>query len=522
MCASLLLGIDAGTTVIKSTLFALDGREVVGATHASSLLAPHPGWAEADMDAVWRAVAITVQGALRSAGVGPDDILAVGVTGQGDGTWLVDKYHRPVRPAILWSDGRTGAFVQEAHRGGLSAEVFQITGTALNSCNQGLHLRWLQENEPQSVSRTAAVLRAKDWIFLNLTGVVSTDETDASHTFFSAHSRSYDERIFSLLGIESWRDKIPPAPPPSRHVAELLRASAVELGLRPGTPVAAGPFDVAASALGAGALEAGDACSVLGTAGVLQIVTRGAVLEPPNLGYNMCYAPADRMMRLLPTMASTPNLQWFAREFCAGERVAAQAAGHNLWDELERLAQTVPVGSYGVIYHPYIDPAGERAPFVCPDARAQFTGLSSRHERRVLLRAVYEGVALSVVDCYRTMGVPVVELRLAGGGARSPLWAQILADALGAPVTVAEGQEYGARGAVINAGVAVGAFTSYADGVAHTVRPACRYLPAAARAEDYNVLLQVYRSVRDAMLPVWEARRALLQRYTEKMIAESL
>ena len=131
------------------------------------------------------------------------------------------------------------------------------------------------------------------------------------------------------------------------------------------------------------------------------------------------------------------------------------------------------------IYHPYLDPAGERAPFICPDARAQFSGLSAHHSRDVLLRAVYEGVALSVVDCYQFMGVPVTELRLAGGGARSPLWAQMLADALGCPVTVAEGSEYGAKGAIITAGIAVGVYASYADGVARTVRRARQYLPDA-------------------------------------------
>lgn len=510
--AAFLLGIDAGTTVIKSTLFALDGREVGSASRPSSLLSPQLGWAEADMDVVWRAVVRTVQGALRSAGLRAHDVLAIGVTGQGDGTWLVDAAGRPVRPAILWSDGRTGALAQEAHRAGLSAEVFQITGTALNTCNQGLHLRWLQEHEPQSVEGTAAVLRAKDWIFLNLTGVTSTDESDASHTFFSVHRRCYDERVFALLGIDRWRDKIPPAPPPGQNVAELLPAVADELGLRRGLPVTAGPFDVAASALGAGAIESGDACSVLGTAGIHQIVTERPVLEPPNLGYNLCYVPADSLLRQLPTMTSTPNLQWFVREFFAAERQAAEAGGVDLWDDLERLAESVPAGSYGVMYHPYIDPAGERGPFLSPDARAQFTGLSIQHERRVLLRAVYEGVALSVVDCYRTLGVPLVELRLAGGGARSPLWAQILADALGVPVTVAEGQEYGAKGAVINAGVATGLYASYAEGVARTVRSARRYEPVAARAEGYAALLQAYRSVREAMLPVWEQRSQVLQR----------
>ena len=164
MSTPYLLGIDAGTTVIKSTLFDVDGREVAGAVHDSSLLSPRPGWAEADMDVVWRAVVATVRQTLSTSGVSPAQVAAIGVTGQGDGTWLVDKEHRAVRPAILWSDGRTGAFVEECHRSGLSAEIFQITGTALNTCNQAVQMRWLQEHEPETLRRTAAALRAKDWI----------------------------------------------------------------------------------------------------------------------------------------------------------------------------------------------------------------------------------------------------------------------------------------------------------------------------------------------------------------------
>jgi sugar (pentulose or hexulose) kinase len=243
---------------------------------------------------------------------------------------------------------------------------------------------------------------------------------------------------------------------------------------------------------------------------VHQVVSDHPVLLPADLGYNICYGPDGRYMRLLPTMTNTPNLQWFVNEFCGAERAAAEASGANLWDELERLAGTVPLGSEGVMYHPYIDPAGERAPFVSPAARAQFTGLSMGHTRPVLLRALYEGVALSVIDCYRTMEVPLHELRVAGGGARSPLWSQILSDALGCPVIVAEGQEYGAKGAVINAGVAVGVYRSYEDAIARTVRTAQRFTPVAERTAAYAVLLEVYRSIRDAMIPVWETRARLL------------
>ncbi len=508
MCAAYLLGIDAGTTVIKSTLFDLEGREMAGAAHDSSFLTPHPGWAESDMHTVWQAVKDTVRQTLARAAVAPEQVVAIGVTGQGDGTWLIDRAGKPVRPAILWSDGRTAELVQEFWRSGVGREVFQITGTALNTCNQAVHLRWLQEHEPDTLNRTAAVLRAKDWIFLCLTGVVSTDATDASHTYFAVRTQTPDARILSLLGVEAWQHAIPPAPRPAELKAPLLASVAVELGLRAGAPVVAGPFDVAASALGVGAAFPGDACSVLGTAGVHQAMVDTPVFEPADIGYNMCHAPQGVMIRLLPTMTSTQNLQWFAREFYAPEWAAARESGANIWDALERIAAEEPFGARGVLYHPYLDPAGERAPFISSAARAQFSGLSAYHTRATLLRAIYEGVALSVLDCYETMGAPVTALRLAGGGARSPLWAQMLADALAAPVIVAEGAEYGARGAVMNAAVAMGLYASYAEAVAHMVRPARTYEPAPSNRQRYLTLLELYRAEREAMMQVWELRQA--------------
>lgn len=510
MSAAYLLGIDAGTTVIKSTLFDLEGSEIAGAAHDSSFLTPHPGWAESDMHTVWQAVQITVRQTLARAAVVPEQIVAVGVTGQGDGTWLVDRAGDPVRPAILWSDGRTADLVKNLWQSGIGHELFQITGTALNTCNQAVHLRWLQEHEPDTLGRTTAVLRAKDWIFLCLTGVISTDATDASHTYFSVQTQTYDDRIPPLLGIEAWRRAIPPAPRPAELTAPLRDAIARELGLHPGTPVTAGPFDVAASALGVGAAFPGDACSVLGTAGVHQAMVDAPVLEPADIGYNMCHAPDGVLVRLLPTMTSTQNLQWFAREFYTPEWAAAQESGANIWDALERIAAAEPLGARGVFYHPYLDPAGERAPFISSAARAQFSGVSAYHTRATLLRAVYEGVVLSVLDCYETMGAPVTSLRLAGGGARSPLWAQMLADALAAPVIVAEGTEYGARGAVMNAAVATGLFPSYAEAVARMVRPARTVPPTPGQRERYLALLEVYRAEREAMMPVWELRKTRL------------
>ncbi len=306
---------------------------------------------------------------------------------------------------------------------------------------------------------------------------------------------------------------------PSRRRVRRVRISALcalavaaELGLSPGTPVVGGPFDVAASAMGVGAITPGDACSVLGTAGVHQVVAAEPSMTPANIGYNMCYPPEGYYLRILPTMTNTQNLQWFVEQFFGDELAIARQAGANQWNRLEEIAGRVPPGANGVMYHPYIDAAGERAPFVSHHARAQFTGMSLHHTRNDLLRAVYEGVVLSALDCYAMMAVPLKRLRPAGGGARSPLWSQMLADALGCPVMVVEGSEFGAKGAVINAGVAIGLYRSYEEAVAQTVRPLHEFTPDPAQKAVYAVWLDLYRAVRDAMLPVWSARSAMLEK----------
>jgi sugar (pentulose or hexulose) kinase len=506
-----ILGIDVGTSVIKSIVFDLEGNERAVSSKENILLHPAPTWVEQDMTAVWRAVAATVREVIAGSGCLPEEIAAIGVTGQGDGTWLVDDSGQPVRNAILWMDGRTGEMVRDAHNHGLSEAVFAITGTALNTSNQALQLRWLAANEPTVLAKAHAALRAKDWIFFNLTGQVSTDESDASHTYFSAGTRGYDDHVLDLLNVTRLRRLLPDARPASANSSSLLPEMADALGLADGTPVVAGPFDVAAADLGAGVLQAGEACTILGTAGIHQLILEEPVARPVNIGYTMCHAPPHKLVRLLPTMTGTLNLQWFVREFYASELAAANTHGDDFWADLEAEAATVPLGCFGVMYHPFIDPAGERSPFVRPDARAQFTGVSVNHTRAVLLRAIYEGVVLSAMDCYEHLGVAVRVLTLAGGGARSPFWAQMFADALGCEVIVAEGSEYGARGAAMNAGVAGGLYSSYDEAVTRCVRPARSYQPHTVRTAEYQTLLHLYRTSYEALFPLWELRAAWRQ-----------
>jgi sugar (pentulose or hexulose) kinase len=230
----------------------------------------------------------------------------------------------------------------------------------------------------------------------------------------------------------------------------------------------------------------------------------------------MCHAPADRWVRLLPTMSGTLNLQWFVDEFFRDEFDRSKRDGLNPWDHMEELAGNVPPGADGVIYHPYIDPAGERAPFVFPAARAQFFGMSVHCKRETLLRAVYEGVVLSALDCYSLMPARISHLKLGGGGSRSDFWAQMFADALGCPVSVMQGKEYGACGAAINAGLAVGVFASYQEGVARMVHPAKQFTPEASRTPVYQELHRLYRQIVQASFPLWESASALRKRIRQE------
>lgn len=513
--ARYLLGVDIGTSVIKSTLFDLHGVEVAGASQEVLLLHPVEGWVELDMEAVWRSVQETLRSVVATANRAGWTIAAIGVTGQGDGTWLVGRTGAPVRHAISWLDGRTAEMVSEAHANGQSEQLFAITGTALNTANQALHLRWLQQNEAESLGRAAAALRAKDWVFLRLTGVVSTDESDASHTWFNIRQRALAPELFALLGIADCARLIPLARVAHENIAPILAAVADDLALARDTPVVAGPFDVAASDLGAGVLQPGDACTILGTAGIHQVVIDHAIDAPHNIGYTMAHAPAGRLVRLLPTMTGTLNLQWFARAFFRAEMDAAVARDENPWAQLEEIAASVALGCDGVMYHPYIDAAGERAPFVRPDARAQFTGLCAHHTPAVLLRAVYEGVILSALDCYSRLG-EIRTLTLTGGGARSPFWAQMLADALGCSVQTVQGTESGARGAAMTAGVAIDLFSSYEEAAQAMVHPGRSFAPDLAKTSCYHELLAMYQETRLAMHPVWEARAAWRKRYPWK------
>ncbi len=374
-----VLTIDVGTSVIKTVVFDGRGQELAVARIGTEVLRPRPGWAEQDMDAVWNGVVFTVRSALSQLGPGHDPVWLVAFTAQGDGCWLVDGDGRPTGPAILWSDGRAGDLLARWSADGVLTEAYHRNGSLTSSGMPNAVLSWLAEHDPGRLERSRTALTAAGWLFLRLTGVTAIDESDASAPFLDHSTGDYDPGLLDLFGMR-WAERfLPRVLGEHERIAEITRHTAAELGLPAGLPVVMAPYDIAATARGAGVVNPGQACTILGTTLCTEIVSRRMDASGEPCGINIAYRGRERVLRAFPTLSGTEVLDWACRTLAA-EHPAA----------LSELAFSVGPGADGLGFLPYLSPAGERAPFLDPRARGGFWGLSLDHTPAHLARAVFE------------------------------------------------------------------------------------------------------------------------------------
>jgi sugar (pentulose or hexulose) kinase len=460
------------------------------------------------MTETWHMTAAAIRELLESAKISPVQIAGVGVTGNMVGAWLIDQHGQPVRNAILWCDGRTKPLFDQLKRQqpDILHQIFLSSGSMMEfGCTLPV-IRWLADNEPGHLAQAQAVLCCKDWLGYQLTGSVHLDYTEASVLPGDNRNRSYGEPLFDLLGIRPWRHLFPPVVS-SEQVGGRITAPAAKLtGLLEGTPVVAGAGDVPASTLGAGAVEPGMACTVLGTTCHNSLVAAQPVFEPADLGLLFCL-PQKLWLRTMVNLTGTTNLDWAIDRFCSRETAAASSPPE-LFAAAERLARQSPPGAGGIIYHPYLNPVGVIAPFVEPAAKAQLFGLTMAHTRADLVRAVYEGVALAIRDCYAAITMPE-EIRLVGGGGKSEFWSQVIADCTGCRVAVPDGSEFGARGAALLAGVGIGWFATVAEAAQATISITRVHHPTPALKPVYDAAYAVYRQLRDDVRDSWRLHHRL-------------
>lgn len=497
------VAIDAGTSMIKAVVFDDAGTEVAVARAATVVRRPHPGWAEQDMDSVWAAVVSAVRSAL--ADVAEDtaaedniagDIAFLSITAQGDGCWLVDADGEPTGPAILWSDGRAADIVAAWRGAGITERAFRINGSLGFSGLPHAILTWLAEHDPARVEASATALYCGGWLFSRCTGAFGVDLSDASVPFLDPRTRAYSPELLSLYGLDWALRLLPELRHPGARSAALTERAATELGLPAGLPVVLAPYDVASTAIGAGATDPGQACTILGTTLCTEVVRDRVDTSGEPGGLTVALDSGTDVLRAFPTLAGTEVLDW-----------ATTLLGLDHPRDLATLAEQADPGAGGLVFLPYLSPAGERAPFLNPHARGTFWGMSLEHGRPEVARAVFEGLTMVIRDCVAATGADATELRVCGGGAGSPMWCQLIADVVGVPVVTSADTEVGAKGAMLTGLVATGAAPGVSAAAREHVRVAGSYEPDPGEGGRYAERFELFRQLREIATPGW-ARQA--------------
>ena len=507
----LLIGIDAGTSVIKAVAFDLAGKQIAVASTPNRYTTRADGAAFQPLDQTWADCAQT----LRDLGAKVDRLAqrtqALAVTGQGDGTWLVGAGNRPATDAWLWLDARAAGTVQRLQGGAASRARFEATGTGLAACSQGAQIAHMATVMPEVLDRTEVALHCKDWLYLNLTGVRATDPSEASFTYGNFRTRQYDDSVIEALGLSARRGLLPEIVDGTEVMHALSPQAAVATGLLAGTPVCLGFVDIVLTAMGAGIHTAGVAgatCSIIGSTGMHMRAVRNADvhLNAEGTGYVIALPIPGVAAQVQSNMAATLNVDWALNLAC--DLLAEFGTNLSQSDRVKRIDGWLQGGRPGaLLYHPYISEAGERGPFVNANARADFIGLTSESRFPDLLRAVVEGLGMATRDCYAAMGGAMpAELRLTGGATRSRAVRAVLGAVVGAPVRISAREEAGAAGAAMMAAVALGTYPDMQACIAEWVTPLLgnAETPDAQLVQIYTQVFPVYRDARRALEPVWE------------------
>jgi len=491
-----LLGIDVSTTGVKALLVAADGQVVGSATTEQPLYTPYPLWSEQDPADWWNGAISSIRQVLADTGVDGSQVAAVGLTGQMHGLTLLDRQGQVLRPAILWNDGRTAAQCDEMRARLGKERLIAITGNDALTGFTAPKILWVREHEPEVYARVAHILLPKDYVRYRLTGGFAVDCADgAGMILMDIKKRAWSSEVLDALQIPlEWLPQVFEGP----QVTGTITAEAAQLtGLKAGTPVVGGGGDQAAGAVGAGAVQPGVVSLALGTSGVVFASTSSPLIEPQGRLHAFCHAVPGRWHLMGVMLSAAGSLRWYRDTFHPGLD----------YDSLLAPAAAIPAGCEGLLFLPYL--TGERTPYPDPLARGAFVGLTIRHNQAHLVRAVLEGVAFGLRDSFELMKQAgqkeIRQVRVSGGGARSPLWRQILADVLGAELVTVNTSEGAAFGSALLAGVGAGLWPDVDAACQATVRLTGSTVPQPADQAAYEKQYTLYRQLYPALKEISHA-----------------
>lgn len=507
MLVRYFIGVDAGTSNVKAVLFDEVFNEIFVEKVVNEPIFIGNAEVEQNMDLLWEKVKECIKNIVKKAnseGIESKDILSIGVTGQGEGCWLIDEFGKPVQNAILWCDGRASDQVNYVtkEKPEIGELIYNTTGTQALTGTQLMILKWMHENKKEVLDSAKTVFFCKDFIRYHLTGKIETDFSDCSTSMLDIRTGEVASEVLKELGLEDYISYIPKPVKSDSNVGNILKDIAKELGLSSETKVVAGAIDVSACALGAGAIKENDSCIILGTTCASEVMLKKDSCKFGLAGTRYERLAIDNLYMLLqPTMNGTPNLDW----------MLSNIALNKDFDEINSMIAKVDVGCGGVIYHPYISEAGERSPFYHRYARASFWGISSVTKREHLIRSVYEGITFSIKDCLA--GMDLENVYIIGGGIKSEAWVQMICDALGVNVFIPNGSEFGAKGVAIMSAVACKVYDSYEEVFLKSDNIKKSYKANLENTEKYNSYYELYKKIRIANESLWDLRHKINKKF---------
>ncbi|HEB30756.1 MAG TPA: xylulokinase [Spirochaetes bacterium] len=491
-----LMGIDVGTTGVKTILITAEGKLVAEANNSYTVQSPRTNWFEQDPVDWWNGTVLSIKQMLKESGIDRSQISSIGLSGMYHGSVLLGKDHKVLRPCILWNDQRTEKQSDYIIGKAGSEKLMEIAATPGGAYFTACKLLWVRDNEPEIYEKLYKLMLPKDYVRFRLTGEFATDVSDASGTLFlNIKQRKWSKEMTALLDVDP---SILPDVYESQEISGTVSKIAAEAtGLRPGIPVAGGAGDQACAALGIGVVEEGIVSYSIGTSGVIY-ATSGEVRKDPDGRTNtFCHSVPGQWCQLSCINAAAGSFQWFADNFADLERLESEKKGISVYEILEEKASSVPAGSDKLFFLPYL--AGERHPHTDANARGVFFGYHMGHTKAHAVRAVLEGVAYSFRDCLdviKGLGTDIREIRATGGGAQSRLWLNIMANVSGEPIVTMEAEQGGAAfGAAILGSIGAKFFDNLKEACTKLVKTRAPLEPDKKEKSLYDNYFRFFRSL---------------------------
>lgn len=499
-----ILAHDLGTTGNKATLYNDEGRLISSAFYAYETEYAHTGWAEQDPEDWWTAVCISTQNLLRQAGVRGDEIAAITFSGQMMGCAPLDADAKPIRHAIIWADQR--AVEQEAWLGDRipPEDVYRITGHRLSASYSLCKILWIRDNQPDVYASTHRFMHAKDAIVARLTGRFATEPTDASGmNLYDLEAGMWSERIIDAAELDP--AKLPELRQSIDVIGYVLPKVAPEIGVAPGTPVVIGGGDGMCAAVGAGVVREGTAYNYVGSSSWIALATKQPIFDPDYRTFTWAHLVPGMFSPCGTMQMAGGSYQWARDQLCSIEQQAAQSLGISPYELMNISAGKSPAGANGLIFLPYL--LGERSPRWNPRARGAFVGLTVRHTRADMVRAVLEGITMNlrvILDAFTTQGAQINDMRLIGGGASGRFWNQMMADIYGIPVhRLAILQEATSMGAAVAGGVGVGLYPDFS--ISETMNEIAETFEPDPRSQSvYERVYPIFEAAYHALVPIYD------------------